>query len=277
MLFKNRKLMLAFAAAAFLAGGAPQAMAQNNTQDRAPDIPDITEQEIEEGLQEAENVISETTEDISEAMENLGDEAIEDVAQTPDQKADITLLNNIPYQERNAASSIIGESVYNMDGDIVGNVEDILLDESGQLETLVIGDGSYLSLGDKKVAVPYNKLHDKSSVGELIYPITDARIDQLPPYERFDHQNKLSLNKMLEGYVLASDGRKIAEIDDVVVSDQNITYIVASEVDMSNVGGRQVAIAFEGVDITRLEDRINILLTARQSENWQDLMASALQ
>ncbi|MDO9427031.1 MAG: PRC-barrel domain-containing protein [Methylobacterium sp.] len=55
-------------------------------------------------------------------------------------------------------SKIIGVGVIGMDHVRVGTIEDVLLAADGRIETVVIGVGGFLGLGEKYVAVPFDLL-----------------------------------------------------------------------------------------------------------------------
>lgn len=56
------------------------------------------------------------------------------------------------------ASLLIGQPVTNAAGETVGDINDLLLDKNGRIETVVIGVGGFLGIGEKNVAVPFNTL-----------------------------------------------------------------------------------------------------------------------
>jgi sporulation protein YlmC with PRC-barrel domain len=51
-----------------------------------------------------------------------------------------------------------GLSVYNDNNEKLGSIDDILLDNSGKVEAVVIGVGGFLGMGEHYVAVPFNQL-----------------------------------------------------------------------------------------------------------------------
>ncbi|MCJ2080938.1 PRC-barrel domain-containing protein [Methylobacterium sp. J-090] len=55
-------------------------------------------------------------------------------------------------------SKVIGVGVVGMDHVRVGTIEDVLLGADGRIETVVIGVGGFLGLGEKYVAVPFDLL-----------------------------------------------------------------------------------------------------------------------
>jgi sporulation protein YlmC with PRC-barrel domain len=61
----------------------------------------------------------------------------------------------------NLGSRLIGQPVYSSAGDDaeeIGNIDDLVFDENGQIKAVVIGVGGFLGIGEKAVAVDFNSL-----------------------------------------------------------------------------------------------------------------------
>ncbi len=56
-----------------------------------------------------------------------------------------------------SGSKFVGVPVIGMDHVRVGEIEDLLIDGSGQIRAVVIGVGGFLGLGEKSVAVPFDE------------------------------------------------------------------------------------------------------------------------
>ncbi|MDP2355037.1 MAG: PRC-barrel domain-containing protein [Beijerinckiaceae bacterium] len=56
------------------------------------------------------------------------------------------------------ASKLDGVDVYNEQNDKIGDITEVLLDETGRIEAVVIGVGGFLGIGQRNVAVPFNAL-----------------------------------------------------------------------------------------------------------------------
>jgi sporulation protein YlmC with PRC-barrel domain len=56
------------------------------------------------------------------------------------------------------ASRFIGQPVTNSAGESIGNVNDLLFDNSGRIVHVVIGVGGFLGIGEKSVALPFAAL-----------------------------------------------------------------------------------------------------------------------
>jgi len=55
-------------------------------------------------------------------------------------------------------SKLKGLNVYNNNNEKLGDIDDILVDQSGQIKAVIIGVGGFLGMGEHLVAVPFNQL-----------------------------------------------------------------------------------------------------------------------
>jgi sporulation protein YlmC with PRC-barrel domain len=56
------------------------------------------------------------------------------------------------------ASKLIGVNIYGSNNEKIGDVNEILLDQSGQAKGVIIGVGGFLGIGEKNVAIPFDKI-----------------------------------------------------------------------------------------------------------------------
>jgi sporulation protein YlmC with PRC-barrel domain len=56
------------------------------------------------------------------------------------------------------ASKMIGLNVYNSVSEKIGTISELIVDQSGKLEALVVGAGGFLGIGERDVAVPYSQI-----------------------------------------------------------------------------------------------------------------------
>ena len=62
------------------------------------------------------------------------------------------------------AHRLVGTKVLNAQADIVGDVNDVVVDANGTVSAIVIGVGGFLGVGDKDVAVPLKSIQ----IGEVV-------------------------------------------------------------------------------------------------------------
>ncbi|RWM78324.1 MAG: PRC-barrel domain containing protein [Mesorhizobium sp.] len=89
----------------------------------------------------------------------------------------------------NLATNIIGETVYNGTGDDaqnIGDVNDIVLAKDGKAESLIIGVGGFLEVGEKNVAYEFDKAKWAERDGDrwLVAETTREGLEALPEFDR---------------------------------------------------------------------------------------------
>ncbi|WP_095201316.1 PRC-barrel domain-containing protein [Mesorhizobium carmichaelinearum] len=89
----------------------------------------------------------------------------------------------------NLATNIIGETVYNGSGDDaqnIGSVNDIVLNNEGKAESLVIGVGGFLGLGAKNVSYDFSKAQWAEKNGDrwLVAQTTKEELQAQPDFNR---------------------------------------------------------------------------------------------
>lgn len=84
------------------------------------------------------------------------------------------------------SSKVVGATVYNTNNEKIGEVNDLILDQSGKVTGVVIGVGGFLGLGERNIAVTYNSVHvekDAKGTPRLTVPATKAQLKAMTPYE----------------------------------------------------------------------------------------------
>lgn len=56
------------------------------------------------------------------------------------------------------STKVVGLDVYNNNNEDIGEINDLILGQNGQIEAVVIGVGGFLGLGEHNVAVPFNQV-----------------------------------------------------------------------------------------------------------------------
>jgi sporulation protein YlmC with PRC-barrel domain len=78
-------------------------------------------------------------------------------AATNSSAASINYMNTMKPGEWRA-SKLKGVNVYNNANEKIGDVNEILIDNNGKIDAVVIGVGGFLGMGEHDVAVPFNSL-----------------------------------------------------------------------------------------------------------------------
>ena len=91
--------------------------------------------------------------------------------------------------EGQLASNLIGETVYNGTGDDaekIGDVNDLVLGKEGNVESIIIGVGGFLGIGEKDVAMDYTKIKWAEKDGDrwIVVAATKDELNALPAFDR---------------------------------------------------------------------------------------------
>lgn len=86
-------------------------------------------------------------------------------ASTPDKMAATDSGEFVASQKKTdwLSSDIVGQSVQNAQGDALGDINNIIVDEQGSVVAVVIGVGGFLGIGEKDVGVRYDMLEFKEA------------------------------------------------------------------------------------------------------------------
>lgn len=137
----TKKLVASVAAGALFAGVtvfAPMSFAQDTTQ------PSAQPQTMETPMS--------GTEQPADAMKKPMDQA---AATTPAAGSGYLTEQGA---DQIAASTYIGQSVYNASDESIGEINDVIFTKDGSVEAAVIGVGGFLGIGEKNVAVPLDTI-----------------------------------------------------------------------------------------------------------------------
>lgn len=96
------------------------------------------------------------------------------------------------------ASSLVGVSVQNSSGEELGDVNDLILNASGQTTGVVIGVGGFLGIAEKNVAIAYDKMQTtkKDNATVIVLNATKAELEAAPDYRNADG-NPVSVSKRI--------------------------------------------------------------------------------
>lgn len=89
------------------------------------------------------------------------------------------------------ASNLIGQSVYNAQDEMVGDINDLVTDRSGKIVAVLIGSGGFLGLGEKDVAVRFEDLklaRDENNSIKIVADLTKETLASAPDYETLSEQ-----------------------------------------------------------------------------------------
>lgn len=168
--------------------------------DAAEDMAADTGEAVEEAGDDVAAATDEAAEDVAEAT----DEATDDMAAATDEAADDTAaatdeatdtmetaaIDRSTLSEVAAdgisAETLIGTTVYGAGEENVGEIGDVILSDSGEIDSVIIDVGGFLGIGEKQVAVGMDNLQFLSDEDGDYYLYTEFTEEQLEAQPEYD-------------------------------------------------------------------------------------------
>ena len=196
------------------------------------------------------------------------------------------------------ASSLMGENVYNStatDALKIGDVNDVVIGPNGAADAVIIGVGGFLGMGEKAVAVDFDRLTWVEKDGDrwLVVEATKAQLEGAPAFDTsMFQQAATAANSNMETASTSADGQyetidrsaltaealigtrvygagdtDLGEIGDIVMGADNI--IEAYIVDVGGflgMGEKAVAIDAAKINVLKAADGTMVLRTPFSEE-----------
>jgi sporulation protein YlmC with PRC-barrel domain len=86
-----------------------------------------------------------------------------------------------------SASTLIGDSIVNREGDDLGDLEELMIDlTSGRIAYAVLSFGGFLGLGEKLFAIPWDALAVDQEEERLILDVDEEMLEDAPGFDKND-------------------------------------------------------------------------------------------
>jgi hypothetical protein len=96
----------------------------------------------------------------------------------------IRLFGNC-HPRNGSVNDIVASRFYDPSDNKIGEIVDVLVDQEGRVNALIIGVGGFLGAGEKDVAVPFNAVHGKKKDNKwwLVMNTTKDALKNAPGYK----------------------------------------------------------------------------------------------
>ncbi|GJL70746.1 MAG: hypothetical protein NPIRA06_33810 [Nitrospirales bacterium] len=91
-----------------------------------------------------------------------------------------------PNQGSYKASELVGKSVKNLQGENIGQIEELVIGSKGEVGYAVLSFGGFLGVGDKLFAVPWASLAHQPDREYLILDIQTKKLEKAPGFDKND-------------------------------------------------------------------------------------------
>jgi sporulation protein YlmC with PRC-barrel domain len=105
-----------------------------------------------------------------------------------------------------SSDKVEGASVYNMKGDKLGSIDDLMIDKrSGHVRYAVLEFGGFLGVGTDRYPVPWNVLRYSHDHGGYVVPLDKAALEKAPKYSdsttpRYDYEYGSKIDSYYDRY-----------------------------------------------------------------------------
>lgn len=80
-------------------------------------------------------------------------------------------------------AKLIGRSIVNKNGDTVGKIDSVVIDQSGKVRYVIVGAGGFLGIGKKDVALAWDELTISENGEKVVTTATKDQLAALPEHK----------------------------------------------------------------------------------------------
>ena len=110
---------------------------------------------------------------------------------------DKSQLTKVPPEKMMTDKDLVGTTVYGANDENIGEIGDVVLAKEGKVDAVIIDVGGFLGMGEKPVAVGFDKLSfmaDKDGKKYLYTPFTKDQLEAQPAFDEktfVDNRDKM--------------------------------------------------------------------------------------
>lgn len=84
-----------------------------------------------------------------------------------------------------SASNLIGKNIYNLEGEKLGEIKDVMLDvDLGRVAYAVLSFGGFLGMGDKLFAIPFEAFRLDATEDRIVLNVPKETLKNAPGFEK---------------------------------------------------------------------------------------------
>jgi sporulation protein YlmC with PRC-barrel domain len=94
---------------------------------------------------------------------------------------------NVDASKAVLATNFIGSSVYSSTDENIGDINDMIFDDKGAIQAVIIGVGGFLGMGEKDVALPLSKItvtKDENNAVKLTVAASREELEKAPAFDK---------------------------------------------------------------------------------------------
>lgn len=130
-----------------------------------------------------------------------------------------------------SAQRLLGMDVAGMNGESIGEVQNILLSKNGEARAIVISAGGVLGIGESTYRIPWSQVRLDMGQERLFVPLSASNVDRFRWGAEGNraHSGEVHATAVLDGDVALEDGKRSGEVDDLIIGrDGDVKAVILS-------------------------------------------------
>ncbi len=254
--------------------------------EQARSVPDhsVTESEVKKGWENTKETVKENAQEAKEATKD----AYEKIkAKLMNEKNSNGEYATYTVESRMTADGMLGKPVYNHKNKKIATVKDIILDQSGKAQLIVLNDGDFFGMGGKMAAFDYGLVTSHNEEGDVIMPISEETLKKVAEFSydakdagdgkvRVIPTNGYSVSKILDGNILNAQSKKIADIENITFRNGEASRLIVGFDKTLGMGGDQAALDYDDLKAIKHESSVDFQMSSSQAANFASYKKSAI-
>lgn len=127
------------------------------------------------------------------------------------------------YQDGWTAEQLFGTPVYGVQGEDVGEIENIIVGSDGKIEKIIVEAGGFADIGDVHLAVPWNEVEVSKGLERVKTPLNEDNVEDFSLFDDDEvqtDQRAWRVTELMNDYVSLEDYRGYGMVQDLVFSKE---------------------------------------------------------
>lgn len=216
-------------------------------------------------------------------------------AQTTTTPAPVVNSGSMQAPGQMRTDKLIGRNIQNTQNETIGEIKSVMLNQSGSVESVIVGVGGFLGIGEREVALGWNDLNVSADGEKVTTAMTKDQLQSLPEYQYADTNQRgtvfgarstipgasstamttttsptnatatptgsVGASKLVGLNVRNAQGETIGEIKEVLISNGgSIQSAIVAVGGFLGVGERNVALAWNQLKFQRDGEQLRAMI-----------------
>ena len=100
-----------------------------------------------------------------------------------------TTSQQMDMGQHHRASKLIGQEIRNQQGEELGEITDLMLDNEGNVDYLILSRGGVMGVGSNYVPIPWDAVQQPGAQEALVVNVDKSKLDKAPSFSKDEWAN----------------------------------------------------------------------------------------